>query len=82
MLTGELRDCGEQLLLVTGQEPAVDVGAGVLRDDVVLVARVEHGDVARVLKGAAHEALCPCLLYTSDAADERSRVDLGGRRIL
>ena len=23
-----------------------------------------------------------CLLYTSDAADERSRVDLGGRRIL
>ena len=22
-----------------------------------------------------------CLLYTSDAADERSRVDLGGRRI-
>ena len=24
----------------------------------------------------------PCLLYTSDAADERSRVDLGGRRII
>ena len=23
-----------------------------------------------------------CLLYTSDAADERSSVDLGGRRIL
>ena len=23
-----------------------------------------------------------CLLYTSDAADERSRVDLGGRRLL
>ena len=23
-----------------------------------------------------------CLLYTSDAADERSRVDLGGRRII
>ena len=28
-------------------------------------------------KGAA-----PCLLYTSDAADERSSVDLGGRRII
>ena len=28
-------------------------------------------------------ALCnPCLLYTSDAADERSSVDLGGRRII
>ena len=25
---------------------------------------------------------CSCLLYTSDAADERSSVDLGGRRIL
>ena len=23
-----------------------------------------------------------CLLYTSDAADERSRVDLGGRRLI
>ena len=26
--------------------------------------------------------LRPCLLYTSDAADERSSVDLGGRRII
>ena len=26
--------------------------------------------------------LCGCLLYTSDAADERSSVDLGGRRII
>src|SRR5678815_5500442 len=25
---------------------------------------------------------CTCLLYTSDAADERSSVDLGGRRII
>ena len=24
----------------------------------------------------------PCLLYTSDAADERTSVDLGGRRII
>ena len=27
-------------------------------------------------------SLNPCLLYTSDAADERSSVDLGGRRII
>ena len=27
-------------------------------------------------------AFMTCLLYTSDAADERSRVDLGGRRII
>ena len=25
---------------------------------------------------------CSCLLYTSDAADEGSSVDLGGRRII
>ena len=34
--------------------------------------------VARV---ASHRYLA-CLLYTSDAADERSSVDLGGRRII
>ena len=40
------------------------------------------------LSGAWTLALDPedrgehCLLYTSDAADERSRVDLGGRRII
>ena len=28
------------------------------------------------------ERVKPCLLYTSDAADERSSVDLGGRRII
>ena len=28
------------------------------------------------------EYLSACLLYTSDAADERSSVDLGGRRII
>ena len=26
--------------------------------------------------------LCACLLYTSDAADDSLRVDLGGRRII
>ena len=29
-----------------------------------------------------HALRTPCLLYTSDAADERSSVDLGGRRII
>ena len=28
------------------------------------------------------DKLTNCLLYTSDAADERSSVDLGGRRII
>ena len=33
-------------------------------------------------QGARGELLHCCLLYTSDAADERSSVDLGGRRII
>ena len=32
--------------------------------------------------GAKDVVLSICLLYTSDAADERSSVDLGGRRII
>ena len=35
-----------------------------------------------VLDGAWRPLLGRCLLYTSDAADERSSVDLGGRRII
>ena len=31
---------------------------------------------------SGHNQYAPCLLYTSDAADERSSVDLGGRRII
>ena len=31
---------------------------------------------------AEHARIARCLLYTSDAADERSSVDLGGRRII
>mgnify|MGYP003381679745 CR=1 FL=1 len=51
-----------------------------------------EGDASRALLGrleGADEHLIAnlpigkhCLLYTSDAADERSSVDLGGRRII
>ena len=43
------------------------------------VERVEIRDKSQVFNTARVEA---CLLYTSDAADERSSVDLGGRRII
>src|SRR5678816_1144448 len=53
----------------------------------VLVAR--HGPGAegdrerrRHPHGRSAGDLLACLLYTSDAADERSSVDLGGRRII
>ena len=42
--------------------------------------RFEAGVLAQQADGAA--AVYLCLLYTSDAADERSRVDLGGCRII
>ena len=47
----------------------------------------EHGAVAdghhiAALQRSLAEVLGVCLLYTSDAADERSSVDLGGRRII
>ena len=47
---------------------------------LVLVPAEAHAEA----EAAAREVLqrCHCLLYTSDAADERSSVDLGGRRII
>ena len=49
----------------------------------------EHGLTDRVKYRAGNaltddlgEQQYDCLLYTSDAADERSSVDLGGRRII
>ena len=45
---------------------------------------VEIGDVSDVDVEPTEPSENPdaCLLYTSDAADERSSVDLGGRRII
>ena len=37
---------------------------------------------ARTRRARRTPRAMPCLLYTSDAADERSSVDLGGRRII
>ena len=46
-------------------------------------ARVVHDALAHQPEVAGRLALLGvCLLYTSDAADERSSVDLGGRRII
>ena len=42
---------------------------------------VRHGGGAQQCN-AHHVVVDVCLLYTSDAADERSSVDLGGRRII
>ena len=61
-----------------------------IRDRIDGVERADH----RVTRDRATQPIAnrdgrellpredPCLLYTSDAADERSSVDLGGRRII
>ena len=44
-----------------------------------------HGEITMLgmsVQGVQVELHRICLLYTSDAADERSSVDLGGRRII
>ena len=38
--------------------------------------------VQQAVQAADQAARVTCLLYTSDAADERSSVDLGGRRLI
>ena len=60
-----------------------------IRDRVGIIARVA-GFIAEhrgwILESSYHsdndDQRYFCLLYTSDAADERSSVDLGGRRII
>ena len=55
-------------------------------DDAHLQPRRGHGGLGEAQVGKAQEhalaLVAGCLLYTSDAADERSSVDLGGRRII
>ena len=51
-----------------------------LRDLIGIEADDDRTLTLRFAEKRARDA--PCLLYTSDAADERSSVDLGGRRII
>ena len=61
-----------------------------IRDSKYIVCNADEGDPAAfsdryLLEQRPHLVLLGmmiCLLYTSDAADERSSVDLGGRRII
>src|SRR5678815_5319832 len=60
--------------------PAAD--GQTIRTDTPMVKKAREGVMEFLLIN--HPLDCPicCLLYTSDAADERSSVDLGGRRII
>ena len=59
------------------------------RQGVIAIVDRMHDEARRLEKAhhlprriLPHMAHVPCLLYTSDAADERSSVDLVGRRII
>ena len=74
---------------VLGEEVVLDVLLGDRRPTALHVTALERlpdraSDAAGRDAAVAVEVavLSGCLLYTSDAADERSSVDLGGRRII
>ena len=51
---------------------------GICKNFTGVLWKVKPGIIHYLLNWLKHT----CLLYTSDAADERSSVDLGGRRII
>ena len=57
---------------------------GEYRHDVALDGTAKRDFVVEEVLDAGWDGrqIDCCLLYTSDAADERSSVDLGGRRII
>ena len=59
-------------------EVARALGSGVPANPVLFIHVNQRGEAAARLVVVVDT----CLLYTSDAADERSSVDLGGRRII
>src|SRR5678815_5170137 len=63
---------------VYGEVLAAVVRTGVLDPET----RIKRGTCLKDRPVLTVMRNAPCLLYTSDAADERSSVDLGGRRII
>ena len=59
----------------------IAAGNKVLPDDWLPSATTKQADIGVPGRGYGYQ-WWTCLLYTSDAADERSSVDLGGRRII
>ena len=51
----------------------------VSKDDIIIVEKLD-AEAGKDVKFS--DVLICCLLYTSDAADDSLRVDLGGRRII
>src|SRR5665811_1597608 len=73
-----VRVLGRVLLSRLAEPAEVSEADGIIRD-FRGTADEQRGWRAFVTAGAMN---VPCLLYTSDAADDLTRVDLGGRRII
>src|SRR5665811_604925 len=77
-----------------GHKPGLRILIQRVRDSYLLCASAPHHCnairhrqsfflvVRDIYEGDAHVLVYVCLLYTSDAADDLTRVDLGGRRII
>src|SRR5678816_1672942 len=66
----------EQTRVAYRRRPVPPVFRNIFQVDVLREYR------SRCFLSPVRDARKTCLLYTSDAADERSSVDLGGRRII
>ena len=71
----------EQLSLAKSAKKSINTASTALKNQAL------EAMASQLLKAtgailAANQIDMDCLLYTSDAADERSSVDLGGRRII
>ena len=67
-------DCVKQIRKLLGTKKVGHTGT--LDPDVTGTLPIAIGSATRFIQ------YLPCLLYTSDAADEEDSVDLGGRRII
>src|SRR5678815_3905089 len=74
--------CSSPSYTIGGNTPGERVVArtAFASDPCVWILSSDRFRLAEMQKNGTHRS--SCLLYTSDAADERSSVDLGGRRII
>ena len=75
-------DTPGQVLNVNADTAAAALAVALGARKLVVLTDVEGVYADWPDKSSLLSQLSACLLYTSDAADERSSVDLGGRRII
>src|SRR5678816_4802 len=79
-LTGYIKITPDNIIKILNPNP--EFGQNVMTSLPMIVAEELDADWKQVVvEMGPHDNVKFCLLYTSDAADERSSVDLGGRRI-